>query len=123
MEQQQLLNVMEYLFHRDGIIQRKPKFSSKIFIDSKQQIIIQMFLSNQSFEGYHLVVILISLFSPSLFLVFIQPLQRDNEIITAEDDQEFLTRLQLTLNRAASPGKAVRQSQSSFSLFIFDVHV
>ncbi|CAF0841984.1 unnamed protein product [Rotaria sordida] len=34
-----------------------------------------------------------------------RPLQRDNEIITAEDDQEFLSRLQLTLNRAASPGR------------------
>jgi len=34
-----------------------------------------------------------------------RPLQRDNELITAEDDQEFLTRLQLTLNRAASPSK------------------
>jgi len=35
-----------------------------------------------------------------------RPLQRDNEIITADDDQEFLARLQLTLNRAASPGRA-----------------
>ncbi|CAF3667282.1 unnamed protein product [Adineta steineri] len=34
-----------------------------------------------------------------------RPLQRDNEIVTAEDDQEFLSRLQLTLNRAASPGR------------------
>lgn len=34
-----------------------------------------------------------------------RPLQRDNEVITAEDDQEFLTRLQLTLNRAASPSR------------------
>ncbi|CAF1195032.1 unnamed protein product [Adineta steineri] len=35
-----------------------------------------------------------------------RPLQRDNEIINAEDDQEFLAKLQLTLNRAASPGRA-----------------
>ncbi|CAF1415598.1 unnamed protein product [Adineta steineri] len=35
-----------------------------------------------------------------------RPLQRDNEIIAAEDDQEFLAKLQLTLNRAASPGRA-----------------
>ncbi|CAF3627668.1 unnamed protein product [Rotaria sp. Silwood1] len=34
-----------------------------------------------------------------------RPLQRDNEIVAAEDDQEFLSRLQLTLNRAASPGR------------------
>lgn len=37
----------------------------------------------------------------------LKPLQRDNEVITAEDDQEFLTRLQLTLNRAASPSRTV----------------
>ncbi|CAF1262588.1 unnamed protein product [Adineta ricciae] len=35
-----------------------------------------------------------------------RPLQRDNELITAEDDQEFLARLQLTLNRASSPGRS-----------------
>jgi hypothetical protein len=35
-------------------------------------------------------------------------LQRDNEVVLAEDDQEFLSRLQLTLNRAASPGRSVR---------------
>ena len=39
--------------------------------------------------------------------VLLQPMQRDNEIVTAEDDQEFLSKLQLTLNRAASPGRAV----------------
>ena len=41
-----------------------------------------------------------------------KPLQRDNEIVTAEDDQEFLARLQLTLNRAASPGRTVREHAS-----------
>ncbi|CAF1197504.1 unnamed protein product [Didymodactylos carnosus] len=34
-----------------------------------------------------------------------RPLQRDTEIITAEDDQEFLTKLQSTLNRTASPAR------------------
>ena len=34
-------------------------------------------------------------------------MQRDNELITAEDDQEFLSRLQLTLTRAASPSRTV----------------
>jgi hypothetical protein len=28
-------------------------------------------------------------------------------VITAEDDQEFLAKLQLTLNRATSPGRTV----------------
>ncbi|CAF3226526.1 unnamed protein product [Rotaria socialis] len=32
-----------------------------------------------------------------------RPLKRDDEIIMAEDDQEFLSKLQLTLNRTASP--------------------
>ncbi|CAF3890340.1 unnamed protein product, partial [Rotaria sordida] len=39
-----------------------------------------------------------------------RPLQRDNEIIMAEDDQEFLSKLQLTLNRAASPGRTDEQA-------------
>ncbi|UJR30036.1 hypothetical protein I4U23_017581 [Adineta vaga] len=43
--------------------------------------------------------------------VFVKPpLQRDNEVVTAEDDQEFLARLQLTLNRASSPGRSEETS-------------
>lgn len=45
-------------------------------------------------------------------------MQRDNEIVSAEDDQEFLTRLQLTLNRAASPGRTVSISPSPIRFFL-----
>ncbi|CAF4111576.1 unnamed protein product, partial [Rotaria sp. Silwood2] len=41
-----------------------------------------------------------------------RPLQRDNEIVMAEDDQEFLSKLQLTLNRAASPGRTDENATS-----------
>ncbi|CAF5089777.1 unnamed protein product, partial [Rotaria sp. Silwood1] len=41
-----------------------------------------------------------------------RPLQRDNEIIMAEDDQEFLSKLQSTLNRAASPGRTDENATS-----------
>jgi len=82
--QLQLLNVIQFLFQLVGIIQKKA------------EILLENLNRFKSTDNYSDVFV-----KPAVQW----PLQRDNEIITAEDDQKFLARLQLTLNRAGSPGR------------------
>lgn len=109
-----LSNEIRSSSHPVGIVRNVQKFYWKIYIESSRPISFQMFSSSKHrLDEYSFFFIHERLIDRFVFFLCLgttfgkQPLQRDNEIIVAEDDQEFLSKLQSTLNRSSSPTKVL----------------